>query len=167
MSIKGDVTNAINDAMSDDEYIKDELSKTVDSYLEYMKRISKLAIDAFYNDYPIGSVEPDYYDRKYNLYGLTEPFNSEIKYDGYDSVTIKISYDANALNMHDNKDIIFSGPFELGYHGGPRKAVSPINNNHVLGSFQHIKSRQYYVPAPKMSPSPYELIEHYFDNYVI
>lgn len=97
--------------------------------------VSRNAIDMFYSDYT-----PRTYMR---VYGLKNLFDISLNEDS-DGFNLKFTYSAGHVTGHPNPDIIFSGPFVQGYHGGP-----------AWGGEQ---------AAPKMSPSPWEVIKEFAEN---
>lgn len=97
--------------------------------------VSRNAIDMFYSDYT-----PRTYMR---VYGLKNLFDISLN-ENSDGFNLKFTYSAGHVTGHPNPDIIFSGPFVQGYHGGP-----------AWGGEQ---------AAPKMSPSPWEVIKEFAEN---
>lgn len=129
---------------SSDYISSEELQEIVLPYvLKYSRDIhsySTSVMNAFYSHY-----SPKIYQRKYGITRLWETDITPIT-NGY-SVTTTYS-DAFFSASHNSDADVFEGPFIQGYHGGPLAWGHPRD-------------------VPKMSPSPYELIEKYWANYAI
>ena len=76
-------------------------------------------------------------------YGLTE--NGGIKHTSTLNKVLDMLAMGGAMRHRSDEDV-FEGPFLSGYHGGPLAWGHPRN-------------------VPKMSPSPWELIEEFFNRY--
>lgn len=144
----------IEQAVLSSDYIRKELKKIALQVVKDMSKATENAVSAFYSDY-----RPHAYVRRY---GMKNPF--KVTTDDSEDGVIKVlfTYSSDFISGHNNPDIIFQGPFEQGYHGGPHRS-----GDIVEGSFSNIANRKQYGPAPKMSPSPWEMIEEYYDNYTI
>lgn len=109
-------------------------------YLRDMSSFSLSAIAAFYGDY-----NPKMYKRKFGLVNMWQGEASPIPM-GY-SATMEYSSDYFGAS-HNSDEAVFNGPFMQGYHGGPE-------------AWGHIRN------VPKMSPSPWELIETFSNTWTI
>lgn len=120
-----------------DEILKAKAYDVVDD----IKMITDKAISAFYADYTPITHKNRSLDYK-NVWGIRRPYDYKISKipNGY---RVEFNYSPDFVTGHKNPDVVFSGPFMEGYHGGPiRKGV----------------------PAPKMSPSPWEMILDYVNS---
>lgn len=103
-----------------------------------MDSYSESVINAFYGHYT-----PKMYQRQG---GLNHMWKADLNPmpDGYEVV---ITYSSALFGAsHNSDEEVFEGPFLRGYHGGPLAWGHPRN-------------------VPKMSPSPWELIEEFFNRY--
>lgn len=127
-----------------DKILLDEVNKIIKD----MKRVSRNAILDFYISYS-PEFELHSYKRTGGLYGVVgaleaiqpKPYKMKDEY-GY---KIVFEYAASSIMLHEGKEnYIFGGPFELGFHGGPRGG-----------------KRKGGDPAPQTRPSPWETIRDY------
>lgn len=147
---------SLKNAITSSDYVRREIKKIGLKYIHDMTKASNNAISAFYSDY-----KPLTYQR---VFGLKPIYKIKTSYEE-PIMTIVFTFDSNYITGHKNSGVIFNGPFMQGYHGGPikRKSDSGVEE----GSFSAIKTHKSYSPAPKMSPSPYEMIEDFFYSYDI
>lgn len=136
---------SLENAITSSDYIRREIKKIGLKYIHDMSKASNNAISAFYSDY-----KPRFYQR---VFGLKPIYQIDTSYTG-EVMRIVFTYDSDYITGHDNSDIIFEGPFEQGYHGGPIRRGNK-------------KTGYTYSPAPQMSPSPYDMIEDFFYAYKI
>lgn len=130
-----------NDLIISKEIIDEVIKAKAYDVIDDIKQITDMAISNFYADYtPIThkNRKLDYH----NVWGIRRPYEYKlIKIsNGYKVV---FDFDSAFVTGHDNPDIIFEGPFEQGYHGGPRRDG---------------------LPTPQTSPSPWEMIRDYVDQ---
>lgn len=118
------------------EILKPYAYKIVKDFAE----ASRNAIDKFYSDY-----DPIYYKRTWGMKNLFKPELKRI--DGGYQITFTYSSEFFA-GMHRNDNAVFEGSFVEGWHGGPAAwGGRPRKTN------------------PKTSPSPWEMIEDFYNNY--
>ena len=121
------------------------LMKEVKKIVVDMNRLNRDVIFEFYEDYT-----PHIYERKFGMFGLSELCHANIKkIDNDNEYGYRITYDYSPdliVGHSGNEEVIFNGPFEQGYHGGPDSKYG-----RVIGA----------PPIAQMSPSPWEIISRY------
>lgn len=125
------------------EVIDEVLKNKAQEVVADIKMVTDKAISAFYADYtPIThkNRKLDYH----NVWGIRRPYDYTItKLPSGNGYRVEFTYSSDFVTGHKNPDVVFNGPFMEGYHGGPiRKGV----------------------PAPQMSPSPWEMILDYVNS---
>lgn len=123
--------------------INSELAKR---QLKVAREISNNAVDAFYNDY-----SPNSYVRKYNLYNAADYGISN-----GDDFIFEIGYELmRDAKYHQPTKYVYDITFEQGYHGGINWFAPPFH-----------KGQKPVMEAPKMDPSPYDLIVNQWNDYL-
>lgn len=131
-----------------------ELKKVVNEIIDDMDYQSFKAIETFYHDY-----HPFEYDRWYSLYKMWKKPKVTAQEDG--GYIIEFSWESNALSYAHEKprnEYVFNGPFEQGYHGGPIFVVDSYKKD-IKG--RYVIDTYHYEDAPRMTPSPWEIIRDY------
>ena len=123
-----------------DEECREFVLPYAEEFALQMRAESASAIGSFYGNY-----SPKIYKRQFGLFGM---WDQKIYPDGR-GYCVETKYSTEFFSAsHRSDDSVFEGPFISGYHGGPQAWFGRSRGS-----------------VPKMSPSPWELIEKFFNSY--
>lgn len=111
------------------EQIKPQLKKIAEDVVDHLYNESLLAVTKFYEDYV-----PFTYRRTHELYYVPQPIEPYETKKGY-CCGIRIIPTMVMHTTHDSSEYVYTGAFELGYHGTSKIAVtspSPWDRIHTV-----------------------------------